>query len=84
MEVNQIYECSACILLTEFAEDAVNKARIATQVLFEKNIQDLTANDIVDALSDDPRLAICPGAEAIEQPIWRLAAKYGLVNSGGE
>ena len=68
----------------EFAEDAVNKARIATQVLFERNIHDLTAEDIIEALSDDPRLAICPGAEAIEHPIWRLAAKYGLLKSAGE
>lgn len=68
-------------LTFHITEDAVNQALVASRVLFEKDIQDLRAKDIVIALSGDPRLTFCSREQAMDQPIWRLAADHGLVNS---
>ncbi|THH08379.1 hypothetical protein EW145_g2743 [Phellinidium pouzarii] len=63
---------------------AVHRAHVATQVLFGTSSSSLAASDIVGALEDDPRLIHCSRDEILEQPVWKLAAKYGLVGSNGE
>ncbi|KAI5120300.1 hypothetical protein M0805_005804 [Coniferiporia weirii] len=62
---------------------AVHHAHVATQVLFGTSVSH-SAHEIVSALEGDPRLARCAREEAIEQPVWRLASKHGLVSSNSE
>ncbi|EJD03331.1 uncharacterized protein FOMMEDRAFT_146925 [Fomitiporia mediterranea MF3/22] len=64
--------------------EAVNRARIATQALFETSLANLSARDIVTALEGDPRLVRCTREETIAQPIWKLAGKYKLSSSNSE
>ncbi|PAV19006.1 tyrosine-trna ligase [Pyrrhoderma noxium] len=65
-------------------KEAVRRGQIATRVLFETSFSDLSAKDIVDALEGDPRLVRCSREDIIEQPIWKLAANFGLVKSNSE
>ena len=49
--------------------------------MFETSFSDLSVKDIVDALEGDPRLVRCSREDVIEQPIWKVAANFGLVKS---
>lgn len=65
-------------------EEAVRRGRIATRILFETSFSDLSAKDVIDALNGDPRLIHCNREDIIEQSVWKLAAKFGLVKSNSE
>lgn len=64
--------------------DGLARARVATKVLFDLSLNDLRAEDIVHALSGDPRLQSCTLHETEGQLVVKLASRYGLVGSGGK
>lgn len=67
--------------IMKFLDQAVRNAEVATQVLFEHSVSSLSSQDVVRALEHDRRLHSCTRNEVLEQPIWKLAGKYGLVGS---
>ena len=55
-----------------------------TKLLFDSNYVSLNAQDIVSAFRGDPRLVTVSADEIMNNPITKLAAKYGLVLSNCE
>jgi len=64
--------------------DAVKRAQVATQVLFGTDLANLTANEIVLALQDDPRLKQASSEDILNKPISKLAGSFKLVSSNSE
>lgn len=61
----------------------LKRARIATRVLFESNLSDIAANDVLEALEGDARLVTIEGG-AVGSSLTRLAVTAGLVKSRAE
>ncbi|PPQ71089.1 hypothetical protein CVT26_011629 [Gymnopilus dilepis] len=62
-------------------EAGVTQAIVMTKLLFDSNYVSLNAQDIVSAFRGDPRLVTVSADEIMNNPITKLAAKYGLVLS---
>ncbi|TDL24196.1 hypothetical protein BD410DRAFT_786287 [Rickenella mellea] len=64
--------------------DGVRRAHAATHALFETDLSQVDAGDIVSALTGDPRLVPCSHAEVMEKQIALLATTYNLTKSNAE
>jgi len=62
-------------------EEAVHKAQIVTQLLYEKDLQKIAAKDVLNALQGDPRLRLFSRTELLENPVAKLATTCGLAPS---
>ena len=62
-------------------EEAVRRAEVATQVLYNYNLQLVPSSDIIGALKGDPRLKASSETEVLNTTIVELAAMHGLVSS---
>ena len=60
---------------------AVQKAEIATPVLYESDYTSVKASDVLNALSGDPRLKITSDSELFGTSVARLAVHAKLISS---
>jgi len=60
---------------------ALNKARVATQILFGTDYSSLTAGQVLDSLKGDPRLVFCSRDEMLDSPLIGLVASRKLAAS---
>ncbi|CAL1706850.1 unnamed protein product [Somion occarium] len=69
--------------VTEMVHGAasVQKAQVVTKVLYESDLHDLKANEVLAALDGDPRLRFLPEADLLSLPVTKLAFTYGLAAS---
>lgn len=67
--------------LTRPAEEGLEAARVATNVLFGTDYSTLHAKDIVKSLANDPRLVLCTEDELLGITLPNIAAKFGLTSS---
>ncbi|PSR81174.1 hypothetical protein PHLCEN_2v6509 [Hermanssonia centrifuga] len=65
-------------------EEAVSRAQAATKVLYERDLAEVKATDIIMALKGDPRLQFCEESELLDAPVAKLAGRYKLVVSNCE
>lgn len=63
------------------AAEAVRRAQIATQVLFSTDLANISADEIVLGLGDDPRLKFVAAEDILDKPISKLAGSFKLVSS---
>lgn len=57
---------------------------MVTKVLYESDLHDLKANEVLAALDGDPRLRFLPEADLLSLPVTKLAFTYGLAASNCE
>jgi hypothetical protein len=70
-------------LNNQYTEDGVRRAVTKSQLLFDADYSNLKAQDVLLAFENDPRMVQIPMEEALEVPIIKLSAKYGLVATNG-
>ncbi|KAI0780136.1 hypothetical protein C8Q74DRAFT_1263415 [Fomes fomentarius] len=58
--------------------NGVARARLATKVLYERDISTARAEDVLAALRGNPVLHLCDGSEVIDVPLTKLAATFKL------
>lgn len=66
------------------AEAANHKAQVASQVLYESDYTSTKTEDILLAMSGDPRLRLLDESELLETPVSKLAVKAKLISSNCE
>lgn len=62
-------------------EAAVHKAQIASRVLYDDDYTAVNTEDILAALSEDPRLKVVTESELLSTPISKLAVQAKLISS---
>lgn len=61
--------------------DGVRRAKLATKLLYERDIADATIGDVLLALEGNPVMHLCGSSEVLDAPLVKLAAAYGLAAS---
>lgn len=62
----------------------MSRAQAASKVLYERDLAEVKATDIIMALKGDPRLQFCEESELLDAPVAKLAGRYKLVVSNCE
>ncbi|KAH9858803.1 hypothetical protein C2E23DRAFT_718187 [Lenzites betulinus] len=61
--------------------DGVERAQLATKLLYERDIATAKAEDVLAALSGNPVLHVCDASEVLDVPLIKLAATFRLAAS---
>lgn len=61
----------------------MRRAVTKSNLLFGADYASLKAQDVLLAFENDPRMVQIPMEEALDMPIVKLSAKYGLVATNG-
>ena len=63
--------------------EGVKHAKSITRVLFGKGVSSVNADEVLSALSGDPRLVFIPANEMYETTVLRLTVNHGVTKSTG-
>jgi hypothetical protein len=61
--------------------EGVKHAKSITRVLFGKDVSSVNANEVLAALSGDPRLVFIPAEEMYGTTVLRLTVNHGVTKS---
>ena len=86
VHLGQLLSIKYHILLAEqwiHTEDGVRRAVTKSKLLFDADYSNLKAQDVLLAFENDPRMVQIQREEALDVPLTKLSAKYGLVATNG-
>lgn len=63
--------------------EGVKRAKSITRVLFGKDVSSVNADEVLAALSGDPRLVCIPSNEMYGTTVLRLTVNHGVTKSTG-
>ena len=63
--------------------EGVKHAKSITRVLFGKDVSSVNADEVLSALSGDPRLVFIPASEMYGTTVLRLTVNHGVTKSTG-